>query len=74
MRYASRPNSDIDGLYRGDDYGYTSELFALDLKANYDVTPRLRLSAGVNNLTNFKAFVFHPYPQRTVLIEAGVKL
>lgn len=74
VRYASRPNSDIDGLYRGDDYGYTSELFALDLKANYDVTPRLRLSAGVDNLTNFKAFVYHPYPQRTVLIEAGVKL
>ena len=74
VRYASRPNTDIDGLYRGDDYGYTSELFALDLKANYDVTPRLRLSAGVNNLTNFKAFVYHPYPQRTVLIEAGVRL
>lgn len=74
VRYASRPNSDIDGLYRGGDYGYTSELFALDLKATYDVTPRLRLSAGVNNFTNFKAFVYHPYPERTVLVQAGVKL
>lgn len=73
-RYASRPNSDLDGLYRGDDYGYTSELFALDLRATYAVTPQLRLSAGVNNVTDFRAFVFHPYPQRTVVIEAGVKL
>ncbi|MGN6374843.1 MAG: TonB-dependent receptor [Sphingomonas sp.] len=74
VRYASRPNTDIDGLYRGDDYGYTSELFALDLKANYQATPRLTFSAGVNNLTNFKAFVYHPYPERTFLIQAGVKL
>ncbi|WP_260599566.1 TonB-dependent receptor [Sphingomonas endolithica] len=74
VRYASRPNTDIDGLQRGDAYGYTSELFALDVKANVDVATNLRLSAGVNNLTNDRAWVFHPYPQRTFLIEAGVKL
>ena len=74
VRYASRPNTDIDGYYRGDDYGYASELFALDLRANYDVTEQLRFSAGVNNLTNDRAWVYHPYPQRTFLIEAGVKL
>ena len=74
VRYATRPNTDIDGLYRGDTYGYTSELFALDLRANYDLNEGLRLSAGVNNLTNDKAWVFHPYPQRTFLVEAGVKL
>ena len=74
VRYASRPNTDIDGLYRGDDYGYTSELFALDLRANLDVSEHVRLSAGVNNLTNDKAWVFHPYPQRTFLLETGVKL
>lgn len=74
VRYASRPNTDLDGLQRGDDYGYTSELFALDLRANYDLTDRLRLSAGVNNLTDDRAWVYHPYPQRTFLVEAGVKL
>ncbi|MCW6537045.1 TonB-dependent receptor [Sphingomonas lycopersici] len=74
VRYASRPNTDLDGLYRGDDYGYTSELFALDLKANVDINDHFRLSAGVNNLTNDRAWVYHPYPQRTFMIEAGVKL
>jgi iron complex outermembrane receptor protein len=74
VRYASRPNTDLDGLQRGDAYGYTSELFALDLKANLDLAKNLRLAAGVNNLTNDSAWVFHPYPQRTFLIEAGIKL
>jgi iron complex outermembrane receptor protein len=74
VRYASRPNTDLDGLQRGDAYGYTSELFALDVKANVDLARNLRLSAGVNNLTNDSAWVFHPYPQRTFVIEAGIKL
>jgi len=74
MRYASRPNTDLDGLQRGDTYGYTSELFALDLKANVDVSQTLRVSAGVNNLTNDRAWVYHPYPQRTFVLEAGLKL
>jgi len=74
VRYASRPNSDLDGRLRGDTYGYTSELFALDLKANVDVSETLRFSAGINNVTNDRAWVYHPYPQRTFFLEAGVKL
>lgn len=74
LRYASRPNSDLDGRMRGDDYGYTSELFALDLRANLKINDHLRLSAGINNLTNDRAWVYHPYPQRTFLLEAGVTL
>ena len=74
VRYASRPNTDLDGLWRGNDYGYTSELFALDLKVNFDINDRFRLSAGVNNLTNDRAWVYHPYPQRTFMLETGVKL
>ena len=70
-RYASRPNSDIEGLQRGDTYGFVSELLKLDLKLNHRISPNLRLSAGVNNLTNDKAWVFHPYPQRTFMIETG---
>ena len=74
MRYASRPNTDLLGLQRGDTFGFTSELFALDARVNWDVGSGLRLSAGVDNLTNDRAWVFHPYPQRTFLIEAGWRL
>lgn len=74
VRYASRPNTDLQGLQRGDTYGYTSELFALDLRLNWDAAEKLQLSMGVDNLTNDRAWVFHPYPQRTFLVEAGWRL
>lgn len=74
MRYASRPNTDLFGLQRGDTFGFTSELFALDLRLTWQATEQLRISAGVDNLTNDRAWVFHPYPQRTFLLEAGWRL
>lgn len=74
VRYASRPNTDLLGTQRGDTYGYTSELFALDARVNWDVNAQLRLSAGVDNITNDRAWVYHPFPQRSFLVEAGWRL
>jgi iron complex outermembrane receptor protein len=74
LRYASRPNTDLFGLQRGDTFGFTSELFALDLRLNWQASEHFRVSGGVDNLTNDRAWVFHPYPQRTFLLEAGWKL
>ncbi|KRA82706.1 TonB-dependent receptor [Altererythrobacter sp. Root672] len=71
LRYASRPNTDLFGLQRGDTFGYTSELFALDARVNWRATENFRFSAGVDNITNNKAWVYHPYPQRSFMIEAG---
>lgn len=73
-RYASRPNTDLFGTQRSDTFGYTSELFALDARVSWDVTEQLRVSAGVDNITNDRAWVYHPYPQRSFLLEAGWKL
>ncbi len=69
LRYASRPNTDLFGLQRGDTFGFTSELFALDARVNWQATQALRVSAGVDNLTNDRAWVYHPYPQRSWLLE-----
>jgi iron complex outermembrane recepter protein len=74
IRYANRPNTNLEGTQRGDTIGYTSELFALDARMNWQLPAGFRLSAGVDNITNNKAWVFHPYPQRTFLIEAGWRL
>lgn len=74
MRFASRPNTDLFGLQRGDTFGFTSELFAFDARINWDITGQIRASAGVDNITNNRAWVFHPYPQRSFLIELGWKL
>lgn len=71
LRYASRPNTDLFGLQRGDTFGYTSELFALDARVNWRATDNFRFSAGVDNITDSKAWVYHPYPQRSFTIEAG---
>lgn len=74
VRYASRPNTDLFGLQRGDTFGFTSELFAMDVRLNWRMTEQVRVSAGIDNLTNDRAWVFHPYPQRTFLVEAGWRM
>jgi iron complex outermembrane receptor protein len=71
VRYATRPNTDLVGSQRGDTFGYTSELFALDARVNWKPAANFRLSAGVDNITNDRAWVYHPYPQRSLLVEAG---
>jgi len=71
LRYASQPNTDLFGLQRGDTFGFTSQLFALDARLNWHPTDHLRLSAGIDNITNDRAWVYHPYPQRTFILEAG---
>jgi len=74
MRFATRPNTDLFGLQRGDTFGFTSELFALDARLNWNVTDQIKASVGVDNITNNRAWVFHPYPQRTFLLELGWKM
>ncbi|MFV3131676.1 TonB-dependent receptor [Niveispirillum sp. KHB5.9] len=68
-RYASRPNTNLEGTQRGDTYGYTSELMIFDAKLSWDMTEVTRLSVGVDNIGNDRAWVFHPYPQRTFTLE-----
>ncbi len=74
LRYASRPNTDLSGLQRGDTYGYTSELLIIDLRITWDINDHLQASAGIDNVNNDKAWVFHPYPQRTGMVELKWRL
>jgi iron complex outermembrane receptor protein len=37
---------------------------------NWDATEAVRLSFGIDNLNNDKAYVAHPLPQRTFILEA----
>lgn len=68
-RYATRPNSDLFGLSRGDAYGFQSEYFTVDGRVSWDVTDRAQLSLGVDNLFNDQAYVAHPLPQRTFVVD-----
>ncbi|MDE2596058.1 MAG: TonB-dependent receptor [Sphingomonadales bacterium] len=73
-RYGSRPNSDLLGLQRGRAYGYQSDYFIVDSRLSWDLTPQVQLSAGIDNLLNFKAYVAHPLPQRTFVVDLKAKL
>ncbi|MFM8375856.1 MAG: TonB-dependent receptor, partial [Phenylobacterium sp.] len=68
-RYATRPNSDLFGLSRGDAYGFQSEYFTLDGRVTVAIGEQAELGVGVDNLLNDKAYVAHPLPQRTLVID-----
>lgn len=72
-RYASRPNSDLFGLVRGDAYGFQSEYFTMDSRLSWQLSKALELGAGIDNLFNNKAYVAHPLPQRTYVLDLKAK-
>ncbi|MEX1197498.1 MAG: TonB-dependent receptor [Pseudohongiellaceae bacterium] len=72
MRYASNQyntmeNSDtVSGVF-----GAMDSHRMVNLRANWAASERLRLSLGVDNVTNEEAYVHHPWPFRTVVMEAA---
>jgi iron complex outermembrane receptor protein len=60
-QYINLDNSDVNP----DTYKAASQFFLMDVKANYKFADRWMASVGVDNLTNYKAYVSHPLPQRT---------
>ncbi|HJS45006.1 MAG TPA: TonB-dependent receptor [Rhizomicrobium sp.] len=69
-RYSDRSfgtidNSDpISQTYQGF-AGY----FVVDMRARYQIDDNWNISAGIDNLNNDKYFLFHPFPQRTFVME-----
>jgi iron complex outermembrane receptor protein len=61
QQYGQLDNSGTNG------YAYTgfSKFFVVDLRAQYRFSPSWLVSAGVDNLNNYRYWAFHPYPQRT---------
>lgn len=61
-QYINLDNSDVNP----DTYRAASQFFLMDVKANYKFADRWMASVGIDNLTNYKAYVSHPLPQRTL--------
>ncbi|MCA0377236.1 MAG: TonB-dependent receptor [Gemmatimonadetes bacterium] len=56
-------NADVNpNVYQG-----FSAWFVADAKARVRITPKASLAVGVDNVLNRKYFLFHPFPQRTVV-------
>lgn len=68
--YGSLDNSDVVGNTWQGFYKY----LVLDARAVFRVTPRMDFALGVDNFTNDKYFLFHPFPQRSVTAEVTLKL
>jgi len=68
--YTTLDNTDVHpNSYQG--FG---EWFVMDARATYRVNARWSLAAGVDNLLNRKYFLFHPFPQRTLVASAKLGL
>ncbi len=75
-RYTSDSFNDLDNRdHVNNVFGAQSDFFFMDFKISYRHKfpngMKSRVSFGITNLNNDKAFVFHPYPQRTYLVEAA---
>ena len=64
-QYNALDNSDINP----DTFGGAGKFFVMDVKATYKFANRVTASLGVDNLNNYKSYVFHPYPQRTAYLQ-----
>lgn len=69
-RYSDRSFATIDN---SDHYANTYQgfggYFVADVHARYKVTPHLTAGIGVDNLNGRSYFLFHPFPQRTVVAD-----
>lgn len=73
VRYASRPNTNLEATQRGDTFGYSSEQLIADARIAWQFNEHTELSVGVDNVNNDKAWAYHPFSQRTWLLEAKWK-
>lgn len=69
VRYNSRPNNNLEATQRGDTFGYASEQLIADVRLSWQANESTELSFGVDNINNDKAWAFHPFNQRTYLME-----
>ena len=69
LRYASQPYTNLENTQRGDTYGYQSGQLIADARLSWQATDSTEVSVGVDNFNNDKAWAFHPFNQRTYLLE-----
>ena len=51
-------------------YGSFDRFFVVDMKIHYKYNDRMSFDFGIDNIGNYKYFLFHPFPQRTFIMSA----
>jgi iron complex outermembrane receptor protein len=74
-RYSSKIYSTLDNAdVRFNTWGGFDGWFVMDGRATYDWSRHWSSSLGVDNILNRKYFLFHPFPQRTLVASAKYHL
>jgi iron complex outermembrane receptor protein len=75
VRYSNRVFATIDNsdVYTHTYQGFDSYL-VVDTRVNYRFADRWSAAVGIDNLTNARYFLFHSFPQRTVIAEVRYEL
>ena len=75
VRYASNSFGELDNSDTADTvFGAQDDYLFVGTKLNWQVSEALKLSAGIDNLFNEEAHVFHPWPGRTYHLQAKYQL
>ena len=75
IRFASSSFGDLDNSDTANNvFGAQDGYLFFDLKTNYNINRTTKVSLGIDNLTDEAVFVHHPWPQRTIYVEASVDL
>ncbi|GAB2576203.1 TonB-dependent receptor [Dyella jejuensis] len=65
-RYSGKQYSTLDNSDNTSNvFGAFDRFLVFDAHVNYQVNQQLSASVGIDNLTNEKYFLYHPFPQRT---------
>ena len=75
VRYASNSFGELDNTDTADNvFGAQDDFLFVGTKLNWQLSKALKLSAGIDNLFNEEAYVFHPWPGRTYHLQAKYQL
>ncbi|NNE39165.1 MAG: TonB-dependent receptor, partial [Gammaproteobacteria bacterium] len=73
IRFASKGFQQLDNSdIASETFGVMDKYTFVNLKTNYQHNEHVRVSLAVDNLFNDLAYVNHPYPLRTVFVEAAL--
>jgi iron complex outermembrane recepter protein len=67
-RYSGKQYSTLDNTDNTPSvFGAFDSFTVFDARARWQINPNLSAALGIDNLTNKEYFLFHPFPQRTVI-------
>lgn len=74
-RYSGKQYSTLDNTDTTSHvFGAFDSFRVFDLRAHYQINDHLAASFGVDNFTNEKYFLYHPFPQRTYVADLKLSL